>query len=101
MNEIDREKGEEDAKIVCRCNDVTEEEVLEAIESGITDLELLRKELRIGMGPCQGRTCIPLLASILSRETSRSIESMPLPKSRSPLVPVPVNLLKSSGGNEE
>jgi len=36
---MDREK----VVVVCRCNDVTLEEVLKAIESGVDDFELLRK----------------------------------------------------------
>ena len=51
--------------IICRCEDITEEEVLAAIKEGYTDLEELRKKLRIGMGPCQGRVCIPLVIKIL------------------------------------
>ena len=34
-------------KIVCRCEDITENEVIKAIEEGYTDLEELRKKLRI------------------------------------------------------
>jgi NAD(P)H-nitrite reductase large subunit len=51
--------------IVCRCEDITEEDVIKAIEEGYTDIEELRKKLRIGMGPCQGRVCIQLVAKIL------------------------------------
>ena len=95
-----KEDGTQDVEIVCRCNDVTKKEVLDAIESGITNLELLRKHLRIGMGPCQGRTCIPILAQILARETSKPIESLSVPKSRSPVLPVPIKFLRSEGGKK-
>ncbi|RLG86368.1 MAG: (2Fe-2S)-binding protein, partial [Thermoprotei archaeon] len=47
--------------IICRCEDITLDDVEKAIENGYTDLESLKRVLRIGMGPCQGRTCIPLL----------------------------------------
>ena len=40
--------------IICRCEDVTEEDVLQAIDEGFEDIEELRKRLRLGMGPCQG-----------------------------------------------
>jgi len=53
-------------KIVCRCEDIDEEEIIKAIEEGYTDFEELRKILRIGMGPCKGRTCIPLVLKILA-----------------------------------
>jgi NAD(P)H-nitrite reductase large subunit len=54
--------------IVCRCEDITEEDVIKAIEEGYTDIEELRKKLRIGMGPCQGRVCIQLVAKILEKK---------------------------------
>jgi len=54
---------------VCRCEDLTEKEVLDAINQGYTDLEELRRILRIGMGPCQGRVCINLVKKILEKKT--------------------------------
>lgn len=64
-------------KIICRCNDVTLEEIERLIDEGVTELEELRRLLRLGMGPCQGRTCIPLVISILARKTGKKIEEIP------------------------
>jgi NAD(P)H-nitrite reductase large subunit len=77
--------------IVCRCEDVTLNEVLESIEEGYVDLEELRKKLRIGMGACQGRVCIHLLTKILEEKTG--VSGVSLPTSRPPIVPVPLGLL--------
>ena len=44
----------EGKKIVCRCNDVTAEEVEALIDSGITDIEEVKRLLRIGMGRAKG-----------------------------------------------
>lgn len=85
-------------KIVCRCEDVTEEDVVKAIEDGYTDLEELRKRLRIGMGACQGRTCIPLVLRILARKTGKKIEDIEKPRFRSPIVPI---TLGSLAGEED
>jgi len=88
--------------IICRCNDVTVEDVERAIEEGCRDLECLRKVLRIGMGPCQGRTCMPILMRILARKLGKRIDELPLPVVRAPIVPIPVRLfLKSFEGDEE
>lgn len=87
MTEIRNDKSE---IMVCRCNDVTLKEIEEAIDSGITDLEILRKHLRIGMGNCQGRTCLSLLQGILARKTKKKREEIKLPRSRAPLIPVPM-----------
>lgn len=81
--------------IVCRCEDITEEEVLDAIEEGYTDLEELRKKLRIGMGPCQGRVCVQLVMKILERKTGKKVPKVSLPKSRPPNVPVSLGTLAS------
>lgn len=85
--------------IVCRCEDITEEEIVEAIHAGYTDFEELRKHLRIGMGPCQGRVCIPLVKKILQRETGRKVEDNPT--MRPPVVPIPLGMLAMGWEDEE
>lgn len=81
--------------IICRCEDVSEDEILEAIEEGFVDIEELRKRLRLGMGPCQGRTCIPLVVKILAQKTGKKVDEIPLPTSRPPIVPVTLGTLAS------
>ena len=81
--------------IVCRCEDITEEDVLNAIDAGYTDIEELRKVLRIGMGPCQGRVCIQLVMKILEKKTGKKVSKVSLPTSRPPIVPVSLGTLAS------
>lgn len=83
--------------IICRCEDIDEEEVIKAIDEGCTDLEELRKKLRIGMGPCQGRICIPLVIEILEKKTGKKIS---LPTSRPPIIPVSLGTLASDNHEE-
>ena len=78
--------------IVCRCEDITLEDVEKAIDEGYTDLEELRKKLRIGMGPCQGRVCIQIIMKILEKKTGKKVN---LPTSRPPIVPVSLGTLAS------
>jgi len=85
--------------IVCRCEDISEDDVLTAIDEGYTDLEELRKKLRIGMGPCQGRVCIQLVIKILEKKTGKKISKVSLPTSRPPIVPISLGTLAS--GNDE
>lgn len=67
-------------------------EVVRAIRDGYDTLEELKRYLRVGMGPCQGRTCLPLLARILSRETGRPLaEVMGEISVRPPLIPIPLD----------
>ncbi len=74
--------------IVCRCEDVTEDEVIEAIQSGATTLEELKRVLRVGMGSCQGRTCGPILVSLLARELNKNPKEIKQWNKRPPLKPV-------------
>jgi NAD(P)H-nitrite reductase large subunit len=79
--------------IICRCNDVTQEEIEELIDQGITDIEEIKRLTRIGMGPCQGRTCIPLVAAIIARKTGKSYEEIGIPATRVPIRPVAMGVL--------
>ena len=68
---------------------MTEEDIIGAIRNyGCQTLDELKQILRLGMGPCQGRTCLPIAARILARETGKSIEEIMPPTSRPPVVPV-------------
>lgn len=79
--------------IVCRCEDLTKEEIIQAIREGYTDLEELRRKLRIGMGPCQGRVCLPLVKKVLEQETGEQVKEESFPTFRPPLVPVSLGAL--------
>jgi glycerol-3-phosphate dehydrogenase len=57
-------------KVVCRCENVTEAEVVAAIRSvpGAGDLDGVKRRTRAGMGRCQGGFCSPQILQILARE---------------------------------
>lgn len=55
MSEIDKEI------IVCRCEDLTLADVRMLISKGYRTLDELRRIGRLGMGPCQGKTCRALV----------------------------------------
>lgn len=57
-------------RIVCRCEMVTEGEVVAAIHSPIParTLDALKRRVRVGAGRCQGAFDTPRLVAILSRE---------------------------------
>ncbi len=54
--------------VVCRCETVTEGEIVEAIGRGATTLDGIKFRTRAGMGRCQSGFCLPRVMSILSRE---------------------------------
>ena len=57
-------------KIVCRCETVTEGEILEAIRTNPRprDLDGVKRRTRSQMGRCQGGFCSPRIVELLSRE---------------------------------
>jgi len=54
--------------VVCRCETVTEGEIVEAVRRGATTLDGVKFRTRPGMGRCQGGFCTPRVAKILGRE---------------------------------
>jgi len=58
----------DDDVIVCRCERVTKGQIREEIKRGVRDLNSLKAVLRVGMGPCGGKTCIPLIERMFREE---------------------------------
>ncbi len=82
-------------RIVCRCEEVTEEEVREVIRLGYRTLEEVKRLLRTGMGHCQGRGCLRLITRIIQDETGVPASEQKQPFPRPPLKPLPLGLLGS------
>jgi len=56
--------------IICRCETVTEGEIVDSIRrtAGARNLDAVKRRTRAGMGRCQGGFCTPRVVDILSRE---------------------------------
>lgn len=56
--------------VICRCETVTEAEILDAIRRpvGAKSLDGIKRRVRAGMGRCQGGFCAPKITEILARE---------------------------------
>ncbi len=61
------------ANVICRCETVTEGEILDAIRrpGGATTIDGVKRRTRAGMGRCQGGFCESRIVSILSRELNK------------------------------
>jgi glycerol-3-phosphate dehydrogenase len=57
-------------QMVCRCEQVTEAEIVEACHAPIpcTNTDMIKRRLRPGMGRCQGGFCLAKVMKIISRE---------------------------------
>jgi len=80
-------KTTEQQIIICRCEDLTLAEVRTLIEKGYRTLDELRRISRLGMGPCQGRTCRPLVQREL-QASGLPMKKQSLGVFRPPAVPV-------------
>ncbi|MBS7658988.1 MAG: (2Fe-2S)-binding protein [Candidatus Bathyarchaeia archaeon] len=90
-------------KIICRCEEVTEDEILEAIKDGALNLDAIKRMTRAGMGLCQGRTCSRLIEEILHRTIGIPYEEIILITPRAPLRPIPAKFLakENSSANKK
>jgi glycerol-3-phosphate dehydrogenase len=63
-------------EIVCRCETVSEAEIVAAIRRGHTTMDGIKFYTRAQMGRCQGGFCTYKIMKILERETGMSVEQI-------------------------
>ncbi|MDN7183484.1 FAD-dependent oxidoreductase [Caballeronia sp. SEWSISQ10-4 2] len=79
--------------VVCRCEEVTQGELLDQITSGYDTLASIKRNTRLGMGRCQGRNCAATCAKLVEELTGRKREVMHFLAPRVPIRPVPLAAL--------
>ncbi|MBE6389331.1 MAG: NAD(P)/FAD-dependent oxidoreductase [Lentisphaerae bacterium] len=57
------------ANIICRCEEISEAEIIEAVKRGHTTVDGVKFYTRAGMGRCQGGFCTAKVLEIISRES--------------------------------
>lgn len=87
----------DDKTVACRCSDVSLEEIRAAIKEGYQTFDELKRVLRTGMGPCQGRTCTPIILRELSIMTGIAIEELQPGKNRPPVKAVSLGAIANQG----
>lgn len=78
---------------ICRCEEVTEDEIRQAIAEGAASISGVKRRTGAGMGLCQGRTCRRLVASLIAAETGLSPGEIEPPTTRPPVRPITVDAL--------
>lgn len=65
-------------RIVCRCEGITEGEIVEAIRTNppACDLDSVKRRTRGGMGRCQGGFCSPIVVRLIAREQGIKFEDV-------------------------
>lgn len=74
MSDVDKakliEKDSRFGRIICRCEQITEGEIVDVIKrkAGATTVDGVKRRARPGSGRCQGGFCAPRVMEILARE---------------------------------
>jgi glycerol-3-phosphate dehydrogenase len=76
--EIDEEisRNPQYGNIVCRCENISEAEIVEAIRRGHDTLDGIKFFTRSGMGRCQGGFCTARIIEIIMRETGKRYDQI-------------------------
>ena len=56
---------EKDNEIICRCEQITRAEIVEAIRRGATTVDGVKRRVGSGMGRCQGSRCALKIEKLL------------------------------------
>ena len=88
-------------KMVCFCQDLSEADIVRAIEEGYDHLETLKRFTGAFMGPCQGKMCAANVVKLYTEITGRPVEDLRIPTMRPPVEPIPLGLLAPEEGGDD
>ena len=77
---------------ICRCEDITRSEI-EAFGQGVSDINMVKRHTRCGMGPCQGRYCADTVGMLLSAIAGNPPSELGYWTPRPPLFPVEIDMI--------
>jgi len=91
-----------DDVLVCRCEEISRGEVLQAVRAlgaqRAADPNEVKRISRAGMGVCQGRGCRPIVAGLLARQHATAFADIPLSSYRPPVRALPLAALATEEG---
>jgi thioredoxin reductase len=74
--------------IVCRCEEVTAKDILDAVSIGATGPNQLKAYRRTGMGPCQGRLCGLTVTELMAQARGKTAQEIGYYRLRAPVKPI-------------
>ncbi len=86
--------------IVCRCEEVTAQDILDSVAIGATGPNQLKAYRRTGMGPCQGRLCGLTVTELMADARGKTPEEIGYYRLRAPVKPITLSELASLPKNE-
>ncbi len=75
--------------IICRCEEITKQEIVDAICEGYLTVNEIRKRTRSGMGFCQGKTCGRIVRQLIARYGGVEESTLTPAHARPPVRPIP------------
>lgn len=79
--------------VVCRCMEITDHEIREAVHHGAESFDAVKRVTRAGMGLCQGRTCQHLVERLITQESEVPVAELPPLSVRPPLRPTKLGVI--------
>jgi len=85
LNELSNEERNQKIKenpkyghIVCRCEEISEGEIIDVLNSNICvpTIDAIKKRIRPGMGRCQGGFCSPFVSKIIAQTMNKKISEV-------------------------
>lgn len=77
-----------DNMYVCRCEEITKAEVIQAVREGAFSVNEVKRRLRTGMGLCQGRNCAKTIERIIAEELGVAPSEVKPSTKRGPVRPI-------------
>lgn len=86
---------------LCRCEDITSEEIRQLLKDGIRTFEEIKRITRCTMGPCQGKTCRNLITQEIAKARGITVAEVDVPTYRAPAKPIKLGELAKIGGEND
>jgi NAD(P)H-nitrite reductase large subunit len=85
----------DDTTIICRCEGITTAQLDTAFADNphLGTADAVKLLTRVGMGPCQGRSCAITVSHLLAASAHRSVEEVGAFTARPPVKPVTLQAL--------
>jgi bacterioferritin-associated ferredoxin len=87
--------------IVCRCEEITFEDIESAVLQGAETFDDVKRLTRGGMGLCQAKTCRTVISKLIAELKEKPEKEINVPRLRTPLRPVTLGVLaaNNTGGS--
>jgi NAD(P)H-nitrite reductase large subunit len=89
----------QDDTLICRCEEVTKKEILDAIDAGCESVIWVKRQTRAGMGMCQGRSCGRQVAHLIAQRIGQDPALLPPDTQRPPERPIPLEALMETANS--